>query len=297
MIQRRRQKKLKVLIDKKQVELSAGTKESDEENDWVNVSSDAKHDSDENDIQSEISNIKEKYEKLEELAKDGHVVDIFLKETGHQLTRYGLEKLHDHVNEGDLCVFFRNNHFSTMTKYEAQLFLLVTDLGYANVNDVVWEKLDAIDGNTDYYNSFFFKPEPRDDFVLDSGSTLTPEQLVAQRDQSEIDYQLALSLSNANGNEPRVSEDGIKPMAGINEMNLHEAGSIVSNQTSTIEDQDRQYALSLQTQFRDQEASERLAQMLREEERRKQRQHYGQTAGANTRRPNPPKPQSGCIVS
>jgi hypothetical protein len=34
------------------------------------------------------------------------------------------------VSEGELCVFFRNNHFCTMCRYDGELYLLVTDVGF-----------------------------------------------------------------------------------------------------------------------------------------------------------------------
>lgn len=97
--------------------------------------------------------------------REGQVAEDFFRETASQLTYYGLSKLHQEVRElslaservfiigreevlslpdmpldahtlsqvreRQLCVFFRNNHFSTMFKYEGKLYLLITDLGYA----------------------------------------------------------------------------------------------------------------------------------------------------------------------
>jgi len=70
-----------------------------------------------------------------------------------------------------------------MTKEKDVLYLLVTDLGYATVKEVVWEKLDDVTGDTEYTDELFETSKPRD--------------------QAEVDYQLALQLSdmeNTNGN-------------------------------------------------------------------------------------------------
>ncbi|KAG5180519.1 hypothetical protein JKP88DRAFT_166628 [Tribonema minus] len=94
-------------------------------------------------------------ERLEQLLSRGAAIDHFLADTATQLTYHGLARLHAEVPEGSLCVFFRNNHFSTMHKHHGKLYLLVTDYGYANQPTAVWEKLDAIDGDTVLVNAFF----------------------------------------------------------------------------------------------------------------------------------------------
>jgi hypothetical protein len=94
-------------------------------------------------------------EHLQQLATQGTLMEHFLESTSHQLTNYGLQKLRDHLADEQLVVFFRNNHFSLMTKHENELYLLVTDLGYADSYDIIWERLDAIDGNTTLVNADF----------------------------------------------------------------------------------------------------------------------------------------------
>lgn len=48
----------------------------------------------------------------------GSIAEQFLSSTATQLTYHGLCELTSTVQEGELCVFFRNNHFSTMTKHK-----------------------------------------------------------------------------------------------------------------------------------------------------------------------------------
>jgi hypothetical protein len=50
--------------------------------------------------------------------------------------------------ENELAVFFRNNHFSTLTKHGEHLYLLATDIGYLHEADLVWERLNQVDGDT-----------------------------------------------------------------------------------------------------------------------------------------------------
>lgn len=80
------------------------------------------------------------------LLREGEIIESFLSLTASQLTYLGLLSLHQRIRERQLAVFFRNNHFSTMFRFEGQLYLLVTDLGYQHEPSVVWELLDEIDG-------------------------------------------------------------------------------------------------------------------------------------------------------
>lgn len=81
-----------------------------------------------------------------ELCREGEIIEAFLASTAAQLTYIGLAALHQILQERQLAVFFRNNHFSTIFRNKGKLYLLVTDMGYQNVESVVWERLDDIDG-------------------------------------------------------------------------------------------------------------------------------------------------------
>ena len=72
------------------------------------------------------------------------VAQDWLATSATQLTYFGLHELHRSLAENDLAIFFRNNHFSTLTKHGGELFLLATDLGYREEAEVVWEKLNQV---------------------------------------------------------------------------------------------------------------------------------------------------------
>lgn len=55
-------------------------------------------------------------DKATTLLEEGPVLEEFFNGTASQLTYYGLVQLHEEVRERQLCVFFRNNHFSTLFK-------------------------------------------------------------------------------------------------------------------------------------------------------------------------------------
>lgn len=76
------------------------------------------------------------------------VAQDWLAASANQLTYYGLEQLHRHAREDELAVFFRNNHFSTITKHKSELYLLATDVGYLHEADIVWERLNQVYGDS-----------------------------------------------------------------------------------------------------------------------------------------------------
>ncbi|XP_016319010.1 protein FAM63B-like isoform X2 [Sinocyclocheilus anshuiensis] len=129
-----------------------------------------------------------------ELAGEGFVAEQFLNSTATQLTYHGLCELTSTVQEGELCVFFRNNHFSTMTKFKAQLYLLVTDQGFLTEEKVVWESLHNVDGDGNFCDSEFHLRPPSDPETVYRG----------QQDQIDQDYLMALSLQQ----EQQASDKG-----------------------------------------------------------------------------------------
>ncbi|KAL4146422.1 hypothetical protein PRNP1_012286 [Phytophthora ramorum] len=126
------------------------------------------------------------------LLEEGPVLEEFFNSTASQLTYYGLVKLHEGVRERQLCVFFRNNHFSTLLKFEGALYLLVTDAGYLDELSVVWELLNEIDGDTEYLDSQF-RPVTSSE---QQESILTQQQQQRETDQEEeAELQKARALS------------------------------------------------------------------------------------------------------
>ena len=88
-------------------------------------------------------------------ATEGYIIEDFLARTATQLTYYGLCELNSTIQDEELCVFFRNNHFSTLYKHKKELFLLVTDQGFLTEPAVVWETLNNIEGDGYFVNSDF----------------------------------------------------------------------------------------------------------------------------------------------
>lgn len=254
--------------------------------------------------------------ELSHLIFQSEIANNFLTSSGHQLTLHGLRQLNEYIVEGSLCVFFRNNHFATMTKHAGILYLLVTDLGYANTPEIVWEKLDNIDGDTMYCTDEFGTPQLHTELRPADGPSVAPELILAQRGQAESDYQLALTLSKNNNNNTSsklddedgklidaVKELSIKTYHGeINAtLNISSSSSSSSNNvannitqsssstTTLLEvntnhtqiNSDHDMALAYQQEQNDSSADEQLAMKLQEMYYLQQVTHNQQGANAN----------------
>ncbi|XP_077928589.1 ubiquitin carboxyl-terminal hydrolase MINDY-1 isoform X4 [Halichoerus grypus] len=174
------------------------------------------------------------------LVTEGLIAEQFLESTAAQLTYHGLCELTAAAKEGELSVFFRNNHFSTMTKHKSKpyvlslpsmgqesevlsqegngikwkkerslalqgfrpaprptgsrghLYLLVTDQGFLQEEQVVWESLHNVDGDSCFCDSDFHLSHSLGKGPGAGGARGSPEK----RRQVDQDYLIALSLQH-----------------------------------------------------------------------------------------------------
>ncbi|KAK1565294.1 hypothetical protein Q3G72_023470 [Acer saccharum] len=166
--------------------------------------------------------------------KQGELIRNFFRNNASQLTFYGLFCLQDGLKERELCVFFRNNHFSTMFKFDGELYLLATDQGYINQPDLVWEKLNEVNGDTVYMTSNFkeFKLDSHPNDTWDEhGAMSSTADYLASIDSAahagldiNSDLQLAIALQQqefeqqpppprSNSQQPSIS-DGSRLITG-----------------------------------------------------------------------------------
>ncbi|GAM25997.1 hypothetical protein SAMD00019534_091720 [Acytostelium subglobosum LB1] len=125
---------------------------------------------------------------------------------GSQLSSYGLEQIRTSLEEDEICVFFRNNHFATITKHDGSLHILVTDIGYETERNIVWEKIITLDGDNILLNSEF---KTRKDANMDEviGNLLAigfqeshVREAIAhvnKQESSEEPFELAISYLNS----------------------------------------------------------------------------------------------------
>jgi hypothetical protein len=92
--------------------------------------------------------------ELARAMRDADAIEVFLNVTASQLTKTGLRQMRERIEEREYVVWFRNNHFSVVTKFDGQLYALVTDQGYLHEPDVVWEGLGG-DRDGDFFDGSF----------------------------------------------------------------------------------------------------------------------------------------------
>ncbi|XP_067267579.1 ubiquitin carboxyl-terminal hydrolase MINDY-1 [Chanodichthys erythropterus] len=133
---------------------------------------------------------------------EGLIAEQFLESTATQLSYHGLCELNTTAKEGELSVFFRNNHFSTMIKHKGHLYLLVTDQGFLQEESVVWESLHNVEGDGNFCDSDFRLCHP-------SQKPQAASQPSAQQQQMQIDqdYLVAMSLQQEQGEAPGPLSD------------------------------------------------------------------------------------------
>lgn len=133
------------------------------------------------------------------IVDEGLTVKEFMDRTASQLSYEGLLALHEVVRERELAVFFRNSHFSTILKYQGDLYLLCTDIAFAQ-SHIVWEKLDEVDGNTTLCDAMF-KENPE-------GMTDEAVALAAAQAAQEVDL-AALQGSAGTANQATMDADAM----------------------------------------------------------------------------------------
>ncbi|OAF62451.1 hypothetical protein VC83_00696 [Pseudogymnoascus destructans] len=87
-------------------------------------------------------------------------IKTFLSSSGTQLTNSGLETIRKALAPGSVAILFRNDHFSTLYKnpQNDELMHLVTDMGLAGHDEIVWESLPDINGQHCAFYSGDFRP-------------------------------------------------------------------------------------------------------------------------------------------
>lgn len=146
-------------------------------------------------------------ESNSEVVSDAEAIRHFMAHTATQLTGYGLFLLKTSLDEGEVAILFRNNHFNTIVKHGGEVYQLLTDQGFTSKKDYVWESLLSVNGSI---NSFFtgdFRPLVDGDTVADADE----DRDIAIRLQSEEDQRVAEELQRRYENGSRRQQAATIP--------------------------------------------------------------------------------------
>ena len=196
------------------------------------------------------------------MLEDIATVKYFLSSSATQLTRYGLESITKALPLGEVAILFRNDHFSTLFRHprSGQLLTLVTDMGYAGHDEVVWESLVDVGGEGSEFFSGDFRPvgNASDDHRQSSGVT-SPDDIGWTTVSRSRNQNRAQDSVFSPSDQEVANETPYSPTATTGGMNV----STLSN--TEQEDHDLALAMQLQEEEEDRQRQENAARQREEE--------------------------------
>ena len=206
---------------------------------------------------------------LEDIA----TIKAFFNTAATQLTPCGLDTITNSLTPGAVAILFRNDHFSTLYRHPdtLQLLQLVTDMGYAGHEEVVWESLIDVNGE----NAEFFSG----DFRLVGGAPSSPGTNTAQPHPQSNDGWTTIPIrrqsqqpQNASSTSNHIAEEA-------------------PPQSPTTEQEDHDLALALQLQ--EEEEERHHAEIARRRRETELSQQYIEQQGQQEQSNNVPVSQRG----
>ncbi|MCJ1382549.1 hypothetical protein MMC17_005662 [Xylographa soralifera] len=227
------------------------------------------------------------------LLEDIASIKYFLSSSATQLTGYGLHTITDTLHPGSIAILFRNDHFSTLYKHPrtGQLLTLVTDMGYAGHEEVVWESLVDVSGEGSEFFAGDFRPvgNNSNDTYIDS------------QNAGPSNGQPWTTVSSPNrSSKSRTTQKTSGPQTSLattsNPQRLptppHDQDYALPT-SPTTEQEDHDLALALQLQEEEEDRSRRESAARRREDELSQA--YLESQVPPTQRPNAPRGQSQTI--
>lgn len=126
----------------------------------------------------------------------------FLETTSSQLTEIGLWSLHEAVDDGEIVVLFRNNHFCTLLKSNGMLLMVVSDEGYADRTCIAFEAL-TLRGGGAFFDGDLHEVE---DYVL---------AVVAQSGTKFSDDEIRVAFAALVSEMPHESAHEVPTVAAV----------------------------------------------------------------------------------
>lgn len=185
------------------------------------------------------------------LLEDIASIRNFLSSSATQLTQSGLEIITEAMHPGSVAILFRNDHFSTLYKHPRsnKLLTLVTDMGYAGHDEVVWESLVDVSGEGSEFFAGDFRP------VGNVASEAHTREITNAAD--EDGWTTVHRNTNPTRNPPRSSSNLDAP--------LDQTTVLPSAPATEQEDHDLALALQLQEEEEDRHRRETAARRREDE--------------------------------
>ncbi|KAL8844176.1 MAG: hypothetical protein Q9176_001582 [Flavoplaca citrina] len=203
------------------------------------------------------------------LLEDVISIKHFLTTSPTQLTDYGLDTLTETLRPGTIAILFRNDHFSTLFKepHSGRIFTLVTDLGYAGHDEVVWESLIDISGEGSEFFSGDFRPVGNN---LGNNNRRSGESGSAPDDAGWTTVARSGGRNNSRNSLPQHPPLQTSNQASVNnafsQLSIDDSQNNITPSNTEQEDHDLALAMQLQEEEEDRERQETAARRRREDE-------------------------------
>ncbi|KAH7133148.1 hypothetical protein B0J13DRAFT_507766 [Dactylonectria estremocensis] len=195
----------------------------------------------EEELEDKLSNSEAGLDETEQqLYQDIQVIKSFLVSSATQLTHWGIEVIGRAIRPGTFAILFRNDHFSTLYCHPEtmQLLTLVTDAGFKTHDDIVWETLSDVNGESTEFLSGDFRMVGTG-VVLASSADNDGEWTTVQRrgkacqeeepmspstEQEDRDLALALQLQEEEDERHREAEARRRRESILSEQYIEQQG-------------------------------------------------------------------------
>ncbi|KAI5841763.1 hypothetical protein DFP73DRAFT_528195 [Morchella snyderi] len=197
----------------------------------------------------------------DQIIEDAGIIRDWMERSRTQLTAHGLEIVKSGLKTGDVAILFRNDHFMTVIggRDSHALMGLVTDMGFAGHEEVVWERMVDVQGRNNEFLSGDFRP-------VGAGDAAPPPP-PRQEVRSLLD-----------------PDEGWETIPGVTDTHTPAPGDIV--------DHDADLALAMQLQ---EEEDERY-RSRQDAEQRQRRHGPSQSMGGQPRGLPPPPPPRNAVA-
>ena len=199
------------------------------------------------------------------LLEDIASVKYFLASSPTQLTEYGLDSITETLVPGGVAILFRNDHFSTLYKQprSGRIFTLVTDMGYAGHDEVVWESLVDVSGEGSEFFSGDFLPVGNN--VSSNNRQSSPGDTSGWTTVSRSGGNARTANPSSSQMPTGTSNKSVATATAFSQLSLNKPDEATGSSNIEQEDHDLALAMQLQEEEEDRERQE-AASRLREDE-------------------------------